>query len=48
MLWRLPAKKDVYYAITGKNDALTNIFAALAKSGKTRVRIPTIFGSGFS
>jgi hypothetical protein len=44
----LPAKKDFYHAVTGKNDALTNIFAALTKTGKTRVRIPTTFGSGFS
>jgi hypothetical protein len=44
----LPAKKGLYHDITGKNDALTNIFAAFAKTGKTRVRIPTIFGSGFS
>jgi hypothetical protein len=47
-LWRLPAKKGIFDAITGKNDALTNIFAALTKTGKTRVRIPPIFGSGFS
>jgi|GEM_PF-4706134 hypothetical protein len=45
---RLTAKKGIFDPVTRKNDALTNIFAALTKSGKTRLRNPTIFGSGFS
>jgi len=37
-----------YHADTGKIYTLTNIFKALAKTGKTRVCIPINFGTGFS